>query len=296
MSDLNNIEKLFQEKFENFEMPVRAELWSQVASGAGVGKAVFWTASKMIAAAFVAVMVVSVATWFVVNSGSQTVNHAVVSSEKEQPEDESPAQAEVTTFDTETQTDQDASLVNHVVDDPKTNTHPEKPANQVDILWRIDFEPNREVYFHEEPAQYFIPVDYIENEVVVSESPSQHYEPAPVETLKLELLIAPEKTETKSLEQVHFPQEFVKIFNPNLPGESGQFTVYSEDLGSFKIEIRTRSGKLVYTSTDPNFGWFGEQLDGSQAPEGTYMYTIFSTSMDGAPIKPQSGAVFLMRK
>jgi hypothetical protein len=41
VSDFNNIEKIFQEKLENFEMPVRAELWNKVAAGAGIGKAVF---------------------------------------------------------------------------------------------------------------------------------------------------------------------------------------------------------------------------------------------------------------
>jgi hypothetical protein len=42
VSDLNNIEKLFHEKLENFEMPVRAELWDKVAAGAGIGNNI-WT-------------------------------------------------------------------------------------------------------------------------------------------------------------------------------------------------------------------------------------------------------------
>lgn len=289
MSDLNNIEKLFHEKLENFEMPVRAELWDKVAAGAGIGKNVFWSASKIVAAVFVGLVAVSAITWVVLSNDAElieTETPQLVQEELSKPVVEEPV-ANMEALDvpqrivTESSQNSDAYQMQQTtpslsprlqVEDPTDNTEP-----------GIQFTQNLR---EENPP------------AIVNETPAAAvvFEPAPTEVLNLEILRAPEKTEEKSLEQIHFPHQFVQVFSPNLPGESGQFSVYSENLSSFKIEIRTRAGKLVYSSIDPNFVWRGEQMDGAQAPEGTYMYTIFSTTMNGEPIKPRAGSVFLMRK
>lgn len=298
MNDFNNIEKLFQEKLENFEMPARAELWNKVAAGAGIGKAVFWTTSKIAAAAFVGVLVVSVTSWFVVNNNSDSASNNGIQNEREHLLDEKMIQSGSLQLETDQNTDIGSTLVDDVTDKINTNAPPEETLGGGDIIW-LDFEPPREDLIVNEPTLYFVPQEFIEPEdgfVKSTQSQYATFEPAPTEKLNLEILIAPNKSEEKTLEQIHFPHAFVKIFNPNLPGDAGQFSIQSKDLGSFEIEIRTRSGKLVYTSTDPNFIWRGEQMGGSEAPEGTYLYTIFSTTLSGESIKPQPGSVFLMRK
>jgi flagellar hook assembly protein FlgD len=298
VSDLNNIEKLFQEQFENFEMPVRAELWSQVSAGAGVGKTVFWSTSKIIAAAFVGVLMISAVSWFVANKNFITTSHTNVELVNEHFVDENKTQSGSLPLETNQNTDLGFNLVDDVADEPITKSQPEKTLVSGSIAW-LDFEPPKEDLIINEPTLYLVPDEFIEPEdgfVQSTESQYVTFEPAPTEKLNLEILIAPNKSEEKTLEQIHFPHAFVKIFNANLPGEAGQFSIQSKDLGSFEIEIRTRSGKLVYTSTDPNFIWRGEQMDGSEAPEGTYLYTIFSTTSNGESIKPQAGSVFLMRK
>jgi hypothetical protein len=293
VSDLNNIEKLFQEQFENFEMPVRAELWSQVAAGACVGKTVFWTTSKIVAAAFVGLISVTAITWFAWKGAEESNTAESIDLVKENTE-----------LSPETFIDDNNELS---TDLKSTVSSSNTVVSRVDSPAEIPnyfppFFPNLEL--SSPSGELDLPIvdgpivevkPNTDNDAPVVPPALELFTPAP-EVLNLELLIAPEKTQEKTLEQIHFPQEFIKVFVPSLSGEAGQFSVYSEDLGSFKIEIRTRAGKLVYTSTDPNFIWRGEQMDGSEAPEGTYMYTIFSTTSSGESIKPQAGSVFLMRK
>jgi hypothetical protein len=293
VSDLSNdIEKLFQQKFENFELPVRPELWSQVAASAGVAKTSFWSLSKMIGAAGFLLLAVGATAWVVLDQSVEEKEPLVL----EEPQDvfvvvEDSNEGFVDDLTTETTQAQPKQKAQETfVALPKELTHQE-PVKEVEVSKTETVDINLP-----KPT----PVPLVEKTIVVpvqiEEKTEKPIFKAAPETLNLEVLIAPEKTEEKSLEQIHFPQAFIKIFNPSLPGESGQFTVYSEDLRSFNIEIRNRAGKLVYASSNPDFVWRGEQLDGSEAPEGTYLYTIFATTIEGSPIKPQSGSVFLMRR
>jgi hypothetical protein len=292
VSDLNNIEKLFQEKFENFEMPVRTELWSQVAQGAGVGKSSFWSMSKMIGVAGFVLLAVAAAAWVVLDQRSEEKELLVL----EEPQDvlvvvEESNEDFVVDLTTETLAVQPKQKAQETNVPSTTEVMHKAPVKEAEVV-----HIERAEVVQPKPTQ--VPV--LEKTVVVLVQIEEKIE-KPVfnvapETLNLEVLIAPEKTEEKSLEQIHFPQAFIKIFNPNLPGEAGQFSIYSEDLRTFKIEIRSRRGTLIYTSSDLNFVWRGEQMDGSEAPEGTYLYTVFAETNNGELIKPQSGSVFLMRK
>jgi hypothetical protein len=297
VSDLNNIEKLFHEKLENFEMPVRAELWDKVAAGAGIGKTVFWTGTKISAAVVVGLVTIASLSWLVLDQNTESETTTVANITQHQPEDFNPGGAiEEDNVSLET----NESVLNSAIQKPRLSIDKQKDNNSVA---QTDL-PNQPI-----PSGllgYIVPDkakdDDLDNQLEIADNVIQTttepavFTPAPTEILNLDILYAPEKTAEKSLEQIHFPHQFVQVFSSSLAGEAGQFSVYSENLGSFKIEIRTRAGKLVYASSDPNFVWRGEQMDGSEAPEGTYMYTIFSTTSSGESIKPQAGSVFLMRK
>lgn len=298
MSDLNNIEKLFQEQFENFEMPVRASLWSQVAAGAGIGKAVFWTTSKIIAAAFVGVVVVSVGSWYLLKTDKSTDEIAIVQPTIDQVVDNEISESGASVSVSEEIKTAANNFVDNTLERPRAiEGQPQHTytASQDRISQSLDMDKT-ELFPSLTTSPDFGIISSVDVYVEPAESQYATFEPAPTEKLNLEILIAPNKSDEKTLEQIHFPHAFVKIFNPRLSGEAGQFSIQSKDLGTFEIEIRTRSGKLVYKSTDPNFIWRGEQMDGSEAPEGTYMYTIFATTNSGQPLKPQLGSVFLMRK
>jgi hypothetical protein len=116
------------------------------------------------------------------------------------------------------------------------------------------------------------------------------------ERFDLSILIAPDKTDVVSRESKHFPNAFPRIFNPNLQGDAGTFAIDVREVSFFKVQIRNHKGDLVFASQEPNFVWKGTTLDGSMAPEGTYLFLIESNDLNGEALKPQSGAVFLMRK
>jgi hypothetical protein len=297
VSDLNNIEKLFHEKLENFEMPVRAELWDKVAAGAGIGKTIFWTGTKISAAVVAGLVAIASLSWLVLDLNTDSEKTSVAKITQHQPEDLNPGSA---IEEDNVSTGPNETVLNSAIQKPRLSIDKQNdntPAGQT-------FLPNLPV--PSSASGYIVPdnqiEDVLDNQIEIAENVIQTttepavFTPAPTEILNLDILYAPEKTTEKSLEQIHFPHQFVQVFSPSLAGEAGQFSVYSENLGSFKIEIKTRAGKLVFTSTDPNFVWRGEQMDGSEAPEGTYMYTIFSTTSSGESIKPQAGSVFLMRK
>jgi hypothetical protein len=297
VSDLNNIEKLFHEKLENFEMPVRAELWDKVAAGAGIGKTVFWTGTKISAAVVAGLVAIASLSWLVLDLNTDSEKTSVANITQQQSED----------FDAGSAIEEDN--VSTGPNETVLNSATQKPRLSIDK--QKDNTPAEQTLLPNQPIPsgslgYIVPDkptdDNLDNQLEMANNVIQTttepavFTPAPTEVLNLDILYAPEKNTEKSLEQIHFPHQFVQVFSPSLAGEAGQFSVYSENLGSFKIEIRTRAGKLVYASSDPNFVWRGEQMDGSEAPEGTYMYTIFSTTSGGASIKPQAGSVFLMRK
>ena len=131
-------------------------------------------------------------------------------------------------------------------------------------------------------------------QVVETTSKVVKFEPA--ERLDLEVLIAPEKREEVSRESKHYPSAFPRIFNPNAPGDAGTFSIEVRDVSYFSIKIHNQKGLLMFSTQDTNFVWKGTTLDGSLAPEGTYLFLIESNDMNGEALKPQSGAVFLMRK
>jgi len=63
------------------------------------------------------------------------------------------------------------------------------------------------------------------------------------------------------------------VFTPNGDGLNELFTVVGADRAGFSMEIFNRWGELLFETNDPDQGWNG-QYDGSDAPDGTYIYVV----------------------
>jgi hypothetical protein len=325
VSEFKNIEELFKSELQNHEVPVRAELWNKVASASGIVKPRFWTTGKIAAASVLTLTLGAAVLWFLPKSQNQTTSNVAI----EQHEETNPNQSQgfeskdqqlgnenqllkekessSNALNQETSTNKDiASKSVEYSPRPKNNSKEKStvpPFADAPIggeVAPVAIEKTEHDGTDSKSAPSFTP------ETSAKEAAVQNEDVLDLKTLQIttkqdkpitqDQRIAPPKEETVSLEQIHFPEPFVKIFNPNVSGESGSFSVLSKDLGTFKIEISNRSGKRVYESNDPNFVWRGEQMDGSLAPEGTYVYSVFATTNSGEPLKPQSGSVFLMRR
>ena len=307
MKEANNIEELFKNKLQDLETPVRADLWNNIAAQSGIQTS-FWSASK-IAVASVAVLVFSGALLFWQLNSDEVA--PIVETELVQQDLPKTDDVEIQTIqETEKET---PSAFDTAAEFTQQNRiiQPEASAENQEKVERIEKLPEpTPVYDTPEPAQPLKeqavqaapqekqmaatpkPVE----KVVETEAASKVDTFEPAERLDLEVLIAPEKREEVSRESKHYPSAFPRIFNPNVPGEAGTFSIEVRDVSYFKIEIRNQKGILMFNSNNANFVWKGTTLDGSMAPEGTYLFLIESNDMNGEALKPQSGAVFLMRK
>lgn len=321
MKEFNNIEELFKSQLQNHEVVARPELWDRVASSSGINKPRFSTLSKIAAASLFSIALGATVFWFVPKSQKDTAN--VIKEEQDL------VQSKLQTIEHNEQklNKESESISNSIKPEtkaskgnaskevkqtiPHENATPKKrlaiPEALVDD--QTPQEPTIPPFGKEQKGSNPAPITKGEPNTEIGEAAldellkpevldleALHIDIKPSQKTIDEARIAPNKEETTSLEQIHFPEPFAKIFNPNIAGESGCFSAPNKNLGTFKIEIRNRSGKMIYKSIDPNFIWKGEQMDGSLAPEGTYVYSIFATTNEGDPLKPQIGSVFLMRK
>ncbi|MEM7548478.1 MAG: gliding motility-associated C-terminal domain-containing protein [Bacteroidota bacterium] len=84
------------------------------------------------------------------------------------------------------------------------------------------------------------------------------------------------------------PDVFVpSLFSPNGDGSNDQFLLYGSDFEEVELSIFNRSGELIYRSNDivqlTTSGWDG-RFNGSDQPQGTYLWTVSGTFQDGSPI------------
>lgn len=323
MKEFNNIEELFKSQLQNHEVVARPELWGRVASSSGINKPRFSTLSKIAAASLCSLALGAIVFWTIPKSQKDTANLIkeervlvqrklqTIEYNKQKLNKESESISNSIKPETKASkgnaSEEAGQAISHENSTPKTS-HVFQETPMLDKK-ETNKAPTIEQPQKEQKVSNLTPIKKGEPHTEIGErAQGELLKP---EVLDLEALhidikqskktidearIAPNKEETTALEQIHFPELFVKIFNPNIGGESGYFSAPNKDLGTFKIEIRNRSGKMIYKSIDPKFIWKGEQMDGTLAPEGTYVYSIFATTNEGDPLKPQIGSVFLMRK
>lgn len=70
------------------------------------------------------------------------------------------------------------------------------------------------------------------------------------------------------------------ILTPNNDNTNDYFFIESEGLDQFMIKVFDRAGNEVYSSSDPNFRWNGQQKDGSVL-KGNYRYILSAIGEDG---------------
>lgn len=315
MKDANNIEDIFKEKLHDLESPVRAELWSNISTRAHI-QSNFWSVSK-IAGLGAAVLVVSAGLWYGLTNQEK---EQVEKSSMEIVENDIPKKPDSDQIDEQqgSESSKETPIVSNVVQTNKSTENNKVQSNRVNETTvitnsgepattplsitfvaveekQVQNEIVEKVIIPKVAEESKISPEVIDNKQKVNNSNIELKQPETSSTLDLKL-IAPEKSEEVSRESKHFPSAFPRIFNPNLSGDAAAFTVEVVDVSYFKIEIRNQKGQLVYSSQDPNFVWKGTTLDGSMAPEGTYIFLIESNDLYNQALKPQSGAVFLMRK
>lgn len=80
---------------------------------------------------------------------------------------------------------------------------------------------------------------------------------------------------------IHVPT----AFSPNGDGFNDEFFVGYSSVEAFSIQVFNRLGTLVYESTDPDFRWTGESLEGQHVREGVYVFRVTATDLTGLEIE-----------
>ncbi|MEL6627750.1 MAG: gliding motility-associated C-terminal domain-containing protein [Bacteroidota bacterium] len=78
---------------------------------------------------------------------------------------------------------------------------------------------------------------------------------------------------------------FPSAFSPNGDGYNDVFQMEYQDLSTFKLNVYTRRGQLVYTTEDPNFVWQGKAISGKVVLEGLYICKIEAVTAEGEKVQ-----------
>ncbi|MEO9964332.1 MAG: gliding motility-associated C-terminal domain-containing protein [Reichenbachiella sp.] len=84
------------------------------------------------------------------------------------------------------------------------------------------------------------------------------------------------------------------VFTPDDDGLNDRFVAKGPKVFNFELEVYTRWGVLIFSTTDNFNGWDGK-INDREAPEGTYIYKIYFEDAEGRKYD-QSGSMLLMRK
>ncbi len=88
--------------------------------------------------------------------------------------------------------------------------------------------------------------------------------------------IASANLEVKVPENLYIPN----AFTPNGDSKNDHFSVVAYNINDFRINIFNRWGRIIYTSTDPDFKWDGTH-NGRAAINDVYVYAVVATGIYG---------------
>ncbi len=88
--------------------------------------------------------------------------------------------------------------------------------------------------------------------------------------------VASTNLEVKLPENLYIPN----AFTPNGDSKNDHFSVVAYNIDNFRINIFNRWGRIIFTSTDPNFKWDGT-YNGQDVINDVYVYAVVATGMYG---------------
>jgi gliding motility-associated-like protein len=92
-----------------------------------------------------------------------------------------------------------------------------------------------------------------------------------------EIVANPELTTKEQESTVLLPN----IFTPNGDGKNDFLSIKIGEVTEFSVVILNQANKVIYTSSNPNFLWDGQSLQGELSPAGTYVYYISAKDLNG---------------
>ena len=262
MIEKDYIKELFQDKLTSHEVPVRADLWTSVSSSIGGSSVVASSmsiATKIIIAA--SVSAVALVTFYLVNDK----NSVPTPIKKENPQEQRIITIDSLKIEKE-EVKKDEKLL------------PKQAEQRVDCAY--DFStPENESDLNSE-FQQSNKID-INKEIVTEKGPQKIEQQDPIirnnTASTSEIVANPELTTKEQESTVLLPN----IFTPNGDGKNDFLSIKIGEVTEFSVVILNQANKVIYTSSNPNFLWDGQSLQGELSPAGTYVYYISAKDLNG---------------
>ena len=303
MSNIQDIEKLAQQTFSNFEADVPAEVWTNIqaalpvspavpsANTAGNAKTAGNVFSKINSAALwstsIAVVAV-VAGWLYFSSTEEPKQEALlqdeiitapIEAEQNQSSDEQFNNSTIQQFNNSPSSQSEKENNTIAAADNKNTSHETSSANdETGPLTNTESNKNTEqVTVSQQPAE---PAN--QNTAQVTSDTKKEDAGAPDENNNETENSKPEtvntETETADAASLGF---IPNIITPNSDNENDVFIIEGNNLKSLKVTIKDRTGKIVHQWNGLHGFWDGRLENGSDAKPGIYFYNIFATSEKG---------------
>lgn len=301
MTENNNIENLFQSKFQNFEAPVDASAWQAiqssvqpVATPAAVATKGISAAAKLISAIVGTAAIVATVVYFSSDKKETTQPVSAPATISEQAPETQPAasatQNKVSVKENasnkNTSSDKNTSAVelNNKADETVTDI---TPSSTPDNSTSKDLTGQSEKSTPDNGLEKVTPPT--ESNPVVSKPENTE------QTSDQHATAAGEKSAPKSLP---FPLKKNTTITPNGDGLNDVLRLETENLNlkNIQVQIFNTNGRLVKSWSNIDGSWDGKERNGNDAPEGTYNIAIFATSFDGTIYKTSTQINLLRTK
>jgi PKD repeat protein len=141
--------------------------------------------------------------------------------------------------------------------------------------------------------------DFGDGQTSTEESPTHHYQEVGEYTVTLKAIFQFGCTLSKSstVKIIPFNLHTPNAFRPDSEIEKNRvFLPVSEGVDSsrYQLHIYSRTGSVIFESTDKSVGWDGRKPNGSNASPGIYVWKVSYTDMQGFQHQ-QNGTVMLVR-
>ncbi|MBI3500479.1 MAG: gliding motility-associated C-terminal domain-containing protein [Bacteroidetes bacterium] len=318
MTNQDNIEKLFKEKFRNFEADVNPNVWANVQSGisSGVGSAA-GTAAKFalgkIIAGAVAVTGIAGSVWYFSHTENKTTtalperkNKTEVVSPSPNTENNLTAENNPTANSSATQSEKKNSPVVHSSNQSANdNSVKNNSSSGENASSTVPSSDNSSATLSAESHKYGNASKddggmvrwnkYQSPKTNSSKDNSSASGKESSNNVNENNSSEPEdisKTESKPVSRI---DSIPNAFTPNGDGYDDYFyPLVVKNISSIEVTITDTKGRFVYKWKTIDGNWNGKLMNGSDAPEGVYLYFIQASGTDGIP-HVKKGSVTLYR-
>lgn len=303
MKENIDIEKLFQDKFENFEAPVDTKIWSSVSEVIGGGAKVVKTGLSLITKIGIAVSLTVITGIVLYNTlpNNESQELSIVENNLNDNQntiitklDESKIISVNHTNDQEI-IDNIVEIENQLIKEQKSFENDKKQiSNQKKIV--AELELNQKIII--DP----VPVDLSEilnenapNKVVINENVATNIEnevatiiennPQELVSDNNDEIIVSTIDDKEELSLQSSIDLYPNVFTPNGDGANEYFIIKSTNLESMYILIQDKNYNNIFKSDKVDFKWDGTDLYGDNVVKGFYYYTTVAVGLDGKVYK-----------